>query len=435
MGMTAAVADASPAGLPEGYKVSDVGVIPEEWEVVSLSDLLDFRNGVNADKSAYGRGIRFINVLEVITRSHLRACDVPGRVTLSRAAIKAYAVRAGDVVFNRTSETLEEVGLAAVYQDDEPVVFGGFVIRGRPQSAALDARYAGYGLRAAAVREQIIKRGQGAIRANIGQADLRQVLVPIPPLPEQRAIGAALADADKLIGGLDRAIAKKLDVQQGVMRELLTGCTRLPGFKEGWDVVSMREIGTLRSGSGFPLEYQGETRGAYPLFKVSDMSRAGNEVSLVDAGHWISEDVRRKLGATVFPTDAIVFAKVGAAVFLERKRLLTRPSCLDNNMMAFTFDHDRAEPRFMHWLLQHTKLSALVAPGALPSLNAKEVGAVSLRLPPIAEQRAITSVLDDVEGEINALRTRQKKAREVKAGMASLLLAGKVRLTPSGALA
>lgn len=94
-------------------KSTDVGVIPEDWEIRPLSSFLDFRNGVNADKKAYGAGIPFINVLEVVTNGRLRASDIPGRISLSRNGAKSYEVRRGDLVFNRTSETQDEVGLCS----------------------------------------------------------------------------------------------------------------------------------------------------------------------------------------------------------------------------------------------------------------------------------------------------------------------------------
>src|SRR5205807_549742 len=90
----------------------------------------------------------------------------------------SYAVRRGDVLFNRTSETDAELGLAATYLGTERVVFGGFVIRGRPTDNRFDPRYSGYALRAPAIRSQIIRMGQGAIRANIGQQNLKLVIAP-----------------------------------------------------------------------------------------------------------------------------------------------------------------------------------------------------------------------------------------------------------------
>lgn len=216
-----------------GYKQTEVGVIPEEWDVKPLAALFSFQNGVNADKEAYGRGIRFINVLEPITYSHLLGPEIPGRVTLPATLTASYSVRRGDVVFNRTSETESELGLAATFVGTEHVVFGGFVIRGRPTDGSLDPTYSGYALRARAIRAQIIPMGQGAVRANIGQRNLGRVLAPVPPIPEQRAIAEALSDVDALLTGLDRLIVKKRDLKQAAMQQLLTGQTRLTGFHGG----------------------------------------------------------------------------------------------------------------------------------------------------------------------------------------------------------
>jgi type I restriction enzyme S subunit len=165
-----------------GYKKTGVGVIPDEWDVKTFAELFEFRNGVNADKAAYGQGVRFINVLEPITYSHIRGPEITGQVTLPEAMVTSYAVRRGDVLFNRTSETQEEVALAAVYLGSERVVFGGFVIRGRPLAENFDPVYAGYALRAPCIRSQIIPMGQGAVRANVGQQNLGRVLAPLPPL-------------------------------------------------------------------------------------------------------------------------------------------------------------------------------------------------------------------------------------------------------------
>ena len=88
-----------------GYKQTEVGVIPEEWEVKPFAELFAFRNGVNADKNSYGQGVRFINVLEPITYSHIYGPEITGQVTLPESVTDSYAVRRGDVLFNRTSET------------------------------------------------------------------------------------------------------------------------------------------------------------------------------------------------------------------------------------------------------------------------------------------------------------------------------------------
>lgn len=198
-----------------------------EWEMKRLADLFTFRNGVNADKEAYGQGTRFINVLEPITYSHIHGPEIIGRVSLPTAIIDSYSVCRGDVLFNRTSETQDEVALAAVYLGSEQVVFGGFVIRGRPLGEHFDPMYSGYALRAPFVRSQIIPMGQGAVRANVGQQNLGGVLVPLPPLSEQRAIAEVLADMDAEVDTLVARRDKSRSIKQGMMQELLTGRTRL----------------------------------------------------------------------------------------------------------------------------------------------------------------------------------------------------------------
>ena len=183
---------------------------------------------------------------------------------------------------------------------------------------------------------------------------------------------------------------------------------------DDWELGILADVGVFRSGSGFPLSFQGHQSGDYPFFKVSDLSGNSNQLFMNKANHYISEDVRKKLGAINFEPGSIVFAKIGAAIFLERKRLLSQESCLDNNMMAFTFVDEQACPRFFHYQFLRIELGKLVSATALPALSGKHVGAISVPIPPPAEQRAIAEVLSDVDGLINALDTLIAKKRAIK---------------------
>ena len=124
--------------------------------------------------------------------------------------------------------------------------------------------------------------------------------------------------------------------------------TNLGVIPEEWDALPARDIGTLKGGNGFPLTAQGEAYGAYPFYKVSDMNNEGNDTFMTTANHYISEPTRKRLSALAFPTDTIVFAKVGAAIFLERKKILGQPSCIDNNMAGFVLDKTKADVRYVH---------------------------------------------------------------------------------------
>ncbi len=195
-----------------------------------------------------------------------------------------------------------------------------------------------------------------------------------------------------------------------------------------WKLGKLADFGVFRSGNGFPLAFQGHQSGDFPFFKVSDLSGEGNQLFMNNANHYISEGVRKKLGAIRFEPGSIVFAKIGAAIFLERKRLLTQESCLDNNMMAFTLTDDKAFPRFFHYLFQRIEIGKLVSTTALPALSGQHVGAVSILIPSPEEQRAIAEALSDVDGLINALDALIAKKCAIKQATMQQLLTGKTRL-------
>jgi type I restriction enzyme S subunit len=247
---------------------------------------------------------------------------------------------------------------------------------------------------------------------------------------EQQAIADALTDIDNLIATLERVSAKKQAIKQGLMQQLLTGNTRLPGFTNPWRNTTAGEIGLFKGGSAFPTRYQGASSGEFPFFKVSDMNNPGNELFMSIANNYISDTQRQQMGAVVIPKDGIVFAKVGAAVFLERKRILSQASCIDNNMAALLVDGTVADTRFVHHALTNFPMSSLVATGALPSLNGRQLRAIPFKMPnDLEEQRSIATVLNDADRELDVLKRRLTKAKSMKQAMMQELLTGRTRIT------
>ena len=123
--------------VPEEYRKTKVGIIPDDWKLEPLGNLFNFKNGINAEAEKYGKGIKFVNIMEIINNNALSSKLIPGEIELSKEAIKKNLVIKGDVLFNRTSETAEDIGLTSVYLDNAEVVFGGFVIRGREKKKVL----------------------------------------------------------------------------------------------------------------------------------------------------------------------------------------------------------------------------------------------------------------------------------------------------------
>ncbi len=194
-------------------------------------------------------------------------------------------------------------------------------------------------------------------------------------------------------------------------------------------VLPAGKLGSFRGGSGFPVRYQGKKSGELPFFKVSDMNSDGNELFMIRANNYISETRRKALGAVRIPAQAIVFAKVGAAVFQERKRILAQDSCIDNNMAAFIVDTGKLDVRFAHYLLTAFTMSDLVAVGALPSLNGGQLRSIPLLVPDdLGEQRRIVAALADADDLIATLERLIAKKQAIRQGMMQQLLTGRTRL-------
>jgi type I restriction enzyme S subunit len=418
-----------------GYKQTEAGTIPNDWRSVKLVELFNFQNGVNADKAAYGRGIPFVNVLEVITHGTIRRRHIPGKVVLPASVVSMFAVQPGDVLFNRTSETQEEVGMASVYAGSEPVVFGGFVIRGSPRTAHLLPRFASYALRAPKVREQIVARGQGAIRSNIGQSDLSKVEVALPALAEQQAIADALSDADALIESLEQLLAKKRQIKQGTMQELLTGQRRLPGFSAEWSETTLIELAVRRKelfDDGDWIESEHITTEGVRLIQTGNIGVGGFVEK--DEKKYIFESSFESLRCKeILPGDLLICRlaePAGRACVLPdigESKIVTSvdvtifrpPTTLANKtFLAYVFS-TRA------WFQAVSDRSGgtthkRISRGAL--------GRITIRIPPISEQMEIATLLSDMDAELCALETRLTKARQLKQGMAQALLTGRIRL-------
>lgn len=327
------------------------------------------------------------------------------------------------------------LGNVASVPDGRQYILSQRVVLLRPKPDCFHKGFFLYALQAREFQRLLRENASGSTALGIQRKRLERLELPKPSIDEQSRIASVLADTDDLLDSLKHLIVKKRAIKQGMMQELLTGRTRLPGYQRPWIARVGGDTGSFRGGTGFPRREQGILEETYPFFKVSDMNSAGNGTFMQFASNSISEATRARIGATVFPAGAIVFAKVGAAVYLERKRLLKQPSCIDNNMAALVVDSAVAEVRFIHYLLTNFQMSSLVAVGALPSVNGSQLRSIPVTMPAdLGEQQAITKVLMDADAEIAALERRIETTRAIKHGMMQELLTGRTRLQVEGAV-
>ena len=193
---------------------------------------------------------------------------------------------------------------------------------------------------------------------------------------------------------------------------------RFAGFTDPWEQRKLGELGFAQSGIGFPDAEQGGSEGI-PFFKVSDMNTPGNERELVISNNYVTADqIARMSWHPICQVPAIFFAKVGAAVLLNRKRLVNEPFLLDNNTMAFSMDPNRLDSQFGQSLFERIDLTSLVQVGALPSYNASDVEDMAVSLPDhMDEQRRIGAFFDCLDSLITLHQRKYDKLCVLKKSM------------------
>lgn len=180
-----------------------------------------------------------------------------------------------------------------------------------------------------------------------------------------------------------------------------------------WMERRLRDIADLRSGHGFPEDEQGMKSGSLPFYKVSDMNSLGNEKYLSSANNYVEHKTARDNGWKILPRGAVVFAKVGAALLLNRRRILTVPSIIDNNMMAAIASKAVSTNWLYYWLLT-VDFAEFVQVGALPSINQYLLGHVVVDVPPFEEQRRIAEVVDAIDETIHSTERVIAKMRHTE---------------------
>ena len=174
---------------------------------------------------------------------------------------------------------------------------------------------------------------------------------------------------------------------------------------ENWDIRAVKTLARLDGGSGFPEDEQGQSEHSIPFFKVAELVS-----NLQTTDNTVSEATAKRLGAKIFQPNTLVFAKVGAALLLNRRCLLEVAACLDNNMMALS--PTSCSPRWLFWVFSVIDMGLIANPGAVPSINQEQVGNIRLCVPSLDEQLHIVARLDRETARLDALV--EKKTRFIE---------------------
>lgn len=409
-------------GVKEGYQETEFGTFPVDWDLVPVGDLFTFKNGLNKAKQFFGYGTPIVNYMDVYNHPALRVSMVEGKVDVTPKEQQAYEVLKGDVFFTRTSETVDEIGTAAVMLDEaESTVFSGFVLRARPNDTSLVDAFKAYCFQPKYFRDQVTSRASYTTRALTNGKSLSRAMIARPPTNEQRAIASALRDIDDYLDQIEALIAKKRDLRNTVMRELVTGEKRLKGFSREWSVHRVKDFGQIVTG-GTPstgiAEYWG---GDLPWVTPTDIS---DERDIHTTERMLTLEGLKKLRG--LPSNSVLVTCIAS---IGKNAVLREAGGCNQQINAIVPNHE-FECDFLFYLMEVSKEYLLANSGitATRILSKSSFEELEFKAPKIDEQKAISRVLADMDAEMEELKVRKSKIRDLSLAMKHDLLIGKTRI-------
>ena len=426
---------AKPQKPKQKFEMTEVGLIPGDWEVTSLGSSSAIQTGpfgTLLKASEYGSrvGVPLISVGEIGSGRLTITSETPLVPESVIRRLPQYVLCVGDIVFGRKGA----VDRSAMIDESSAGYFlGSDGMRVRPSSVWLP-RYLAYQVQSQPVQSWLLQNATGTTMASMNQEILKRVLVAVPPtLSEQQAIAAALSDADALLEALDRLIAKKCDIKQAAMQELLTGKRRLPGFTRKWQTKRLGEIGTFSKGSGIRRD-QLVAHGV-PCIRYGELYTTHTDI----IRHFESFIPRRlAVHGTPLRNGDLLFAGSG-----ETAEEIGKCAAFVSDVEAYAGGDIvilTPEGQCSYFLGYLMNIPALVEQkrrlgqgDAVVHIGGKALATLRFDLPKQDEQAAIAAVLSDMDAEIAALESRREKTKTLKQGMMQELLTGRIRLVePKG---
>ncbi len=422
------------APVPEGYKQTEVGVIPEEWIVAPLSQAVEQLeagvsvNSIDEDIGSYAQEKAILKTSAIVGGQFFpHECKKIAPRDIGRAKLNP---RFDTIIVSRMN-TPDLVGECGYVFDDFPNLFlpDRLWMTRIHRDSNVCVRWLSYLLSSKPYKTRLkgLATGTSGSMKNIAKDALFTIPIAYPRETEQRAIADALSDVDALLDGLDRLIAKKRDLKQAAMQQLLTGQTRLPGFAEEWEVKRLGDIATCFSGGTPATHVQSYYNGDIPWITSSDL----NKGFIVDIDGRITQEGLKNSAAKMVEPNTLLIALYGATSGVTAISKIF--AAINQAVLAIVTNKD--DTMFLFYKLKSLKdwLISTFTQGGQPNLSGEIVKSIELSIPSLSEQTAIAAVLSDMDAEIAAIEQRRHKTRNLKQAIMQELLTGKTRLvTPGG---
>lgn len=415
------------AGLRAGYKLTEVGLIPEDWEVKRIGDIASVGSGGTPRREVpayWGGSIPWITTSQVDFGAVSEAGQFITDEGLQNSPAKLLPPGTLLMALYGQGKTRGKVGVLAMQAATNQACASISLYQGVSREFVLHFLTSRY--------EQIRKSSNSGSQENLNGNIVKGLLIASPSPTEQHAIATALSDVDALLAGLDRLIAKKRDLKQAAIQQLLTGQTRLPGFQGEWEVKRLGELGTTYGGlTGKSKNDFGSGTAKYVTF-MNVMTNTVIDESLFEPVRVIASESQNQVrrGDLLFNGSSETPEEVALCSLMT-----SEPMDLYLNSFCFGFrasGERQFDGLFLTFYIRSSEgreiMKSLAQGSTRHNISKKALLAAEVRLPTLAEQTAIATVLSDMDAELSALQARRDKTRALKQAMMQELLTGRIRL-------
>ncbi|WP_288708604.1 restriction endonuclease subunit S [uncultured Alistipes sp.] len=369
-----------------------------EWKEHSLSEYLEFKNGLNPDAKRIGKGIPFLSVMDILADGVINYDNIRGKVEATEKEIESFGVNSGDLLFQRSSETLEDVGRANVYMDNRTAVYGGFVIRGR-KIGSYDPFFVKYLLATPLARKRTCRMGAGAQHFNIGQESLAKISLYFPSMEEQQKIAEFLSLLDERIATQNKIIKKLETLIKAIGNKLLFGDEqniRLGNIlierveksttNNQYEVLSSTVKGIFSQRDYFSKDIASENNTGYKILRRGDIVLSPQNLWMGNINHNDKFDI---------------------GIVSPSYKIFTISEEFDCHYIAFLLKTRKA-------LYGYMSVSEQGASVVRRNLNLEAFYELTYKIPHIAEQRRIGQILSKLKDKIESEQTYLEMLRAQK---------------------
>ena len=410
--------------MREGYKKTEVGVIPEDWEVVLLSDICE----VNPKKDILENDdeVAFLPMEQVSNSGRIIKINTRkyGEVSKGYTPFKNK-----DVLLAKITPCFENGKRALIENLQYKMGFGSTEFHVlRSLEGCVIPKYLYYCIDTYRFKELAERNMTGSAgQKRVPTTFLKDFRLPIPPLKEQEKIAEILSTVDSQIDDTEKFIEKSKELKKGLMQKLLTKGIGHSEFKKtevgeipvSWEVKKLGELIDIKSGSS-PSKFNLSEKGEYPFFKVDDMNYGFKYLNNSKL-YFNSNDINlMKSGMVLFP-------KRGASIFTNKILILNKDGYFDTNIMGLICK-EYINNEFLYYSLYYYELSKIADTSSIPQINNKHIEPLNIELPPLEEQEKIVQILSSIDNEIEEYESKKQKLEKLKKGLMQQLLIGKIRV-------